>query len=98
MHSNPNDALIEMQTNDFDIIITDWDMPDINGLEFVQKCKKIEKTKTAYIMISAEAQSEKILFAINSGVTSYITKPVNQTDINEKIGKVILWLEGGHNE
>lgn len=91
--SNPKEALENFENNDYDIVLADWDMPEMNGLEFVIKCKEIEKKKTAYIMISAEAQSEKILFAINSGVTSYITKPVSQNDINEKVAQVLSWIE-----
>lgn len=95
--SNAKEALQEFENGAFDIVIADWDMPETNGLEFVQECKKIEKNKTAYVMISAEAQSDRILYAVNHGVTCYITKPVSQIDIDEKMVKVVNWMEDNNN-
>ncbi len=86
-----HEALEKLERNNFDIAIVDWDMPDMSGLELFEHCKA-SQINTAFVMVSAEAQPERILHAISSGIASYITKPVSQSDINEKMTKVLEWM------
>lgn len=93
--SSAKSALAFLLTHDVDIVIADWDMPEMDGLEMVQAYKRETQNayKTAFVMVSAEAQPEKILFALNEGVVCYITKPVSQSDIDTKMKNVLDWIE-----
>lgn len=92
--SSSTEALQKYKEGDFKIAIVDWDMPGMNGLEFIKKCKEHKgNDETAFVMASAEAQPDKILEALNQGVISYLTKPVAQDDVNEKMKKVMEWMD-----
>lgn len=84
-------ALEVLKGKSYDLAVIDWDMPEMDGLELIEQCREND-IKTAFVMVSAEAQPERILHAINRGAASYITKPVSQCDINEKIAKVMEWM------
>ncbi len=67
---------------DVDLIILDWDMPVMDGLEFL----KIIKSNAAYraipvIMVTTEAQKDRVVDAVRSGVKQYITKPFSGEDL-----------------
>lgn len=93
---NGIEALDLLETVHFDIVIVDWDMPLMNGLELWNKYKQVysrEGSKgAAFVMVSAEAQPDRILHALHQGIVAYITKPVSQADINDKMPKVLEWL------
>ncbi|MCG8571903.1 MAG: response regulator [Spirochaetes bacterium] len=99
-HNVPEESIIEAKDGDFamikanhediDLFLVDWNMPGLNGLEFTQKLRKMEKYKeTPIIMITSEAAKYNVVEAIKAGVTNYIVKPVNEKNLWEKIGKFI---------
>lgn len=93
--SNAFSALEKMSGKSYDIAIVDWDMPEMSGLELLENYQKsnMNSGATAFIMVSAEAQPERILHALNKGIVSYITKPISQDDINEKMSGLVSWIE-----
>ena len=82
------EALNTAQSDDIDLFLLDWNMPKLNGLEFVKRLRAIDKYKeTPIIMITSEAAKYNVIEAIKAGVTNYVIKPVKGNTLWEKIGK-----------
>ncbi|MCS7150215.1 MAG: chemotaxis response regulator CheY [Caldimicrobium sp.] len=72
-----------------DLIISDWNMPKMSGLELLKAVRSNEQTKDLpFIMVTAEAQKENILEAIKYRVSQYIVKPFTPETLKEKLEKV----------
>jgi two-component system chemotaxis response regulator CheY len=79
------DALDKM--DDVDFILTDWNMPGMNGLTFV---KEVRKTKsTPILMISTERGQEQVVEALRNGVNDYIVKPFTPRGLLNKVESVL---------
>lgn len=88
--SNGEDALDVVRTNSVDMILVDWNMPGLNGLEFTETVRgKNNYKKVPIIMISSEQHKDLISQALSRGATDYITKPVNALHLWEKIKKYL---------
>ncbi len=68
------DALSKVFVFAPDVILLDWDMPKMNGLEFLKKFRA-KNTKTPVIMVSTEAEKPRVIEAIRAGVNDYVVKP-----------------------
>ncbi len=74
------------QTDDFGLIVSDWNMPVMSGLEFLKAVRSEEKTKnTPFLMVTAEALKENIIQAIQLGASNYIVKPFTPQVFEEKL-------------
>jgi two-component system chemotaxis response regulator CheY len=79
--------------NSYDILILDWNMPVMNGYDVLRRCREDQGLdRTAIIMLSAENQKRNILEAMKAGATSYMVKPVDAKEFNEKLQQVFLWM------
>jgi two-component system, chemotaxis family, chemotaxis protein CheY len=77
--------------NPIDLFLVDWNMPGLNGLEFVKAIRALEKYKsTPIIMITSEAAKYMVVEAINAGVTNYIVKPVSERMLWEKLSRYLI--------
>ena len=69
-----------------DLIVSDWNMPNMTGLEFLKAVRADASLKgIAFIMVTSEADKEKIMEAVQAGVNQYIVKPFNAIQLEEKI-------------
>ena len=69
-----------------DLIVSDWNMPNMTGLEFLKAVRADADLKgIAFIMVTSEADKEKIMEAVKAGVNQYIVKPFNAIQLEEKI-------------
>ncbi len=85
---NGKHALSVLGTEEVDLIISDWIMPEMTGIEFLKACKGDENIKKIpFIMVTAEAQKDNIMEAIKSGVDNYIVKPFTPDKLREAIDK-----------
>lgn len=76
--------------NNIDLFLVDWNMPGLNGLEFVKALRSIDKYReTPIIMVTSEAAKYNVMEAIDAGVTNYIVKPIQGKVLWEKISKFI---------
>jgi two-component system cell cycle response regulator len=84
------------QNEPFHLVITDWLMPRLNGLELVKKIRESEhKSYTYIIMLTAKDDKDNIVFGLESGVDEYLTKPFNGRELVARVasGMRILRLE-----
>ena len=85
---NGKHALTILKNDSVDLIISDWIMPEMTGIEFLKACKSDESIKKIpFIMVTAEAQKDNIMEAIKSGVDNYIVKPFTPDKLREAIDK-----------
>lgn len=86
-------AIQMCQITDYDLIISDWNMEPMTGLQFLRWVREEGKNKTVpFIMVTAEAKQENVLVAAKAGVSNYIVKPFNAETLKEKIAKVVPGL------
>lgn len=79
----------KIQGTAFDFIITDWNMPNMDGLMLLQTIRGNANYKTLpVLMITAEAKKENIIAAAQAGATGYIVKPFTAATLNEKLTKI----------
>jgi len=88
-------ALDRLNAVPADLVITDWNMPHMNGLELVRAIRGDEKLKQVpVLMVTAEATKQNIIEAIKAGVNDYIVKPFTAEVMKEKIDKVFSCVSG----
>ena len=81
-------ALELANTKPIGLFLVDWNMPNLNGLEFVRTLRGMDAYKTTpIIMITSEAAKYNVVEAVKAGVTSYVIKPIKGDALWEKIGK-----------
>jgi two-component system, chemotaxis family, chemotaxis protein CheY len=79
----------KIQSTTFDFIITDWNMPNMDGLTLLQTIRGDANHKTLpVLMITAEAKKENIIAAAQAGASGYIVKPFTAATLNEKLAKI----------
>jgi two-component system chemotaxis response regulator CheY len=84
------DALAKLMADEYDLLMTDWNMPNMNGIELVQAVRSDEKLKKIPIlMVTTRNMKEDIVNAIKSGVNGYIVKPFDAKTLNAKIAEII---------
>ena len=74
---------------DIEFIVSDWNMPNMTGLEFLKAVRADPRFKhLPFLMVTAEAEKENIIEAVKSGVSNYIVKPFTGDTLREKLSKV----------
>ena len=75
---------------DIDILVTDWNMPEMNGLELVQKVRAEDKYEDMpIIMVTTEGGKTEVVTALKAGVNNYIVKPFTPQVLKEKLEAVL---------
>jgi two-component system chemotaxis response regulator CheY len=86
---NGSSALDELKKEKVGLIVSDWNMPKMTGLDLLKAVREDEKFKSIpFIMVTAEGQKENVLEAVKAGVSNYIVKPFTPETFNEKLQKV----------
>ncbi len=83
---NGKDALGKL--DGIDIILTDWNMPEMDGLEFVKHVRVDNKT-IPILMVTTNAAKDDIVDALKNGVNNYIVKPFTPETLKEKVESVL---------
>jgi len=82
-------ALQKLQGGGFDFVVTDWNMPNMDGLTLLQSVRADPALKALpVLMITAEAKKENIIAAAQAGASGYIVKPFTAATLNEKLTKI----------
>ncbi|AXS79155.1 chemotaxis response regulator CheY [Dechloromonas sp. HYN0024] len=82
-------ALQKLQAGGFEFVVTDWNMPNMDGLTLLQSIRATPHLKhLPVLMITAEAKKENIIAAAQSGASGYIVKPFTAGTLSEKLNKI----------
>ncbi|MBW1751546.1 MAG: chemotaxis response regulator CheY [Deltaproteobacteria bacterium] len=82
-------ALKELKKEKYDLILSDWNMPEMPGIDLLNAIRADDELKgIPFVMITAEAQKDNIIGAVKAGVNSYVVKPFTAETIGEKLKKV----------
>ncbi len=82
-------ALKIINEDEVDLVISDWNMPKMTGIDFLREVRADGALKELpFLMVTSEADKEKIMEAVQAGVNQYIVKPFNATQLEEKIKEI----------
>lgn len=80
----------KLENDEIDLIVSDWNMPGMDGFTLLQKVRADERFKhIPFIMVTAEGKRENVIAAVQAGVSNYIVKPFNAATLKEKLVKVV---------
>jgi two-component system chemotaxis response regulator CheY len=84
------EALTKLRSGAFGLVISDWNMQPMTGLQLLQEVRADSRLKgTPFIMVTAESKTDNVVAAKQAGVSNYIVKPFNAETLKEKIEKVL---------
>jgi two-component system chemotaxis response regulator CheY len=87
-------ALAKLKSEKFDFVVSDWNMPNMTGIELLKAIRAEPSIKDIpVLMITAEARKENIIEAAQSGANGYIVKPFTAATLDEKLAKIFKALE-----
>lgn len=79
-------ALEKLKTGDFRLIVSDWNMPNMMGIDLLRAVRGDTKLKAIpFLMVTAEAQKENVIEAAKAGVSNYIVKPFTPDQLQAKL-------------
>lgn len=82
-------ALQKLEAGGFDFVVTDWNMPNMDGLTLLQRIRQSPQLRhLPVLMITAEAKKENIIAAAQAGASGYIVKPFTSAILAEKLQKI----------
>ena len=82
------DGLDKFLDGNFGMILSDWNMPEMDGLEFVTRVRKVD-SRVKIIMITTEGTMGKLESALDQGVDEYVVKPFTAETLDRKIKKLL---------
>jgi len=89
--SDGKQALRQLESNDVTLIFLDWNMPGMDGIEFLKYVRAIPKYKDLpIVMVTSERGKFSVIEALQSGATDYIVKPVNPKIFKEKVQEILV--------
>ncbi len=79
-----------LEGQSIDLIISDWNMPKMTGLDLLKKVRaSSDYSKTPFLMVTAEAQKQNVIEAVQAGVSNYVVKPFTAEGIYDKLSKIL---------
>jgi two-component system chemotaxis response regulator CheY len=82
-------GLSKLRSSQFDFVISDWNMPNMDGLTMLQQIRADPAlAKIPVLMVTAEAKKENIIAAAQAGANGYVVKPFTAATLDEKLGKI----------
>ena len=86
---NGQEALILLGGNDFDLIVTDWNMPGMSGLDFIKSVRSDSNNDLPILMVTTRSEADDVKEALQAGANSYIVKPFTPQVLKEKIDSIV---------
>ena len=87
-------ALAKLRNESFDFVVSDWNMPNMDGLTMLQQIRADPAlAKLPVLMVTAEAKKENIIAAAQAGASGYVVKPFTAATLDEKLNKIFEKLE-----
>ena len=87
-------ALQKLRSEKFDFVVSDWNMPNMDGLELLKTIRSdATLSSLPVLMVTAEAKKENIIAAAQAGASGYVVKPFTAATLDEKLAKIFEKLE-----
>jgi len=87
-------ALAKLRSEPFDFVVSDWNMPNMDGLTMLQNIRADPAlAKLPVLMVTAEAKKENIIAAAQAGANGYVVKPFTAATLDEKLNKIFEKME-----
>jgi two-component system chemotaxis response regulator CheY len=84
------DALMQLQTHLINLVLLDWNMPEMSGIEFLKQVRAMDKYKNLpIIMVTSEGTKHNVIEAFKHGATDFLVKPLNEKYLREKVFRLI---------
>ena len=88
-------ALQVLKSENIGLVVTDWNMPNMTGLELLEKIRQDPKTASLpVLMVTAEGLKENVVAAVKAGVNNYVVKPFTAEVLQEKLEQIFKKLSG----
>lgn len=88
-------ALEKLKSGKFDFVVTDWNMPNMPGIDLLKAIRQDDVLKdTPVLMVTAEAAKENVVTAVAAGVNNYIVKPFTAAALKERIDIILAKVNG----
>ena len=88
--SNGREGMDRVSDGAVDLVITDWNMPEMNGIDFIRSLRALDgKQHLPVLMVTTNAAKDDIVEALRAGVNNYVVKPFTPDTIKEKIDAVL---------
>jgi len=88
------DALQKLRSESFDFVISDWNMPNMTGIDLLRQVRGDASLRhLPLLMITAEAKKENIIEAAQAGASGYIVKPFTAATLDEKLNKIFQSMQ-----
>lgn len=89
MADDGSTALPMLLNGNYDFVITDWNMPEMEGIELLRAIRADDRIgKTPVLLVTAESKKERIVEAAQAGVNDYVVKPFNADTLSAKISRI----------
>ncbi|KAA0017874.1 chemotaxis protein CheY [Salinicola corii] len=83
------EALTKLRAGGFEFVVSDWNMPNLDGLEMLKEIRQDPKLSSLpVLMVTAEAKKENIIAAAQAGANGYVVKPFTAATLEEKLNKI----------
>lgn len=88
------DALTKLRGGDFEFVVSDWNMPNMTGIELLRTIRADPALKhLPVLMVTAEAKKENIIEAAQAGASGYVVKPFTAATLDEKLKKIFQTMQ-----
>ena len=88
------DALKKLRAETFEFVVSEWDMPNMTGIDLLREIRKDDALKhLPVLMVTAEAKKENIIEAAQAGASGYVVKPFTAITLDEKLKKIFLTMQ-----
>jgi two-component system chemotaxis response regulator CheY len=89
--ANGKEALLALENQPVNLVLLDWNMPELSGIDFLKKVRSMDAYKNLpIIMVTSESAKYNVVEALKNGATDYIIKPVNEKIFIEKLSKITI--------
>lgn len=88
------EALKKLRAESFDFVVSDWNMPNMTGIDLLREIRKDDGLKhLPVLMVTAEAKKENIIEAAQAGASGYVVKPFTAVTLDEKLKKIFTTMQ-----
>jgi two-component system chemotaxis response regulator CheY len=88
------DALAKLRAENFDFVVSDWNMPNMSGIELLKAIRADARLKhLPVLMVTAEAKRDNIIMAAQEGASGYVVKPFTAAKLDEKLMKIFRTMQ-----